>query len=90
MKRLLIFVCAIIGLTVVDVSSAEARPGWRRRARVTYYAPAQTTVTAEGQPATGNRTYSYQPGISVPSYRSYQAPRKAPWEYQKTDPRRYQ
>jgi hypothetical protein len=91
MKAVLIALFAVVGLTIVDVGTAQAA-GRRRCGSVTYApvyaaAPAQSGTLAQGQAGTGYRTYSYQP--VAPTYRSYQAPKKAPWEYPKTDPRRY-
>ena len=87
MKTLLIALVAVVGLTIVDVGTAQAFGG-RRRARVTYSpAPTQVGTVAQEQAETGYRTYSYQP--VAPTYRSYQAPKKAPWDYPKTDARRY-
>ena len=71
-KFLILAVLALLGLTVVDVSSAQsAAGGWRRRAGVRY-APAPSATVAQGQTGTGYRTYSYQP---APAYRSYSSNR---------------
>ncbi len=87
MKKFLITLIAVMGISILAESSSEAAGGWfRRRARFTY-APAPSATVAQSQAGTGYRTYSYQP--AAPTYRSYQAPKKAPWEYPKTDPRRY-
>jgi hypothetical protein len=48
-------------------------------------APAESTAA---QPQVVRRSFSYEP--SHQSSRSYSAPKKAPWQYPKTDPRRYQ
>ena len=76
MKKTILFaLVAVVSLTMVDVASAQIFG--RRRARVTY-APAPTATVAQGQAATGYRTYSYEPGTyqpmmyqPAPSYRSY-------------------
>ena len=91
MKTVLIALVALVGIAVVNVGTAQAA-GRRRCGSATYApvyaaAPAQGGTLAQGQSSTGYRTYSYQP--IAPSYRSYQAPKKAPWEYPKTDSRRY-
>lgn len=65
MKKLLIFVVALLGLTMVDVGTAQAQIG-RRRARVTY-APARA--------AQGYRTYSYEPGRTTARSYSRTQPR---------------
>jgi hypothetical protein len=73
MKTFLIALVAVIGLTLVDVGTAEAFGG-RRRAQVTY-APAPTATIVQGQAETGYRSYSYQPGSQSnsyqPTYRSF-------------------
>jgi len=77
MKTFFIALVAVVGLTIVDVGTAQAFGG-RRRARVTY-APAPTATVAQGQAGTGYRTYSYQPSMSAPTYQSYRSPaRTAP------------
>src|SRR5262245_782456 len=69
MKRTVLFaLVAVVSLTMVDAASAQIFG--RRRARVTY-APAPVAMSAQGQPATGYRTYSYEPSMSPPVYRSY-------------------
>jgi hypothetical protein len=75
MKRIAILFFALVGMMIFDVNSAQAWPGWRRRARVTYYVPAQTATVAEVQAATGNRTYSYEPTTTY--YRSYSSSRSS-------------
>jgi hypothetical protein len=47
-----------------------------------------TPQMAAMQPQAARRSYSYEP--SYRGYPSYRAPKKAPWQYPKTDPRRYQ
>jgi hypothetical protein len=71
MKKILIFVCAMAGMVIVDVSAAQAAGG-RRRVSVTY-SPTPSVAVAQGQSATGYRTYSYEPGSNQPAvrYRSY-------------------
>jgi hypothetical protein len=53
-------------------------------------APAEPTAA---QPQVERRSFSYEPTYSYqPSYRTnrrYSAPKKAPWQYPKSDPRRY-
>ncbi len=85
MKTILFALVAVVSLSMVDVASAQIFGG-RRRTRVTY-APAPAATVAQGQAATGYRTYSYEP--SAPVYRSYSAPKKWSWDYPKTDARRY-
>jgi hypothetical protein len=72
MKKLLIVMSAVAGLTLIGVSAAQAAGGCQCGAPVTY-APAPAGTTAQGQPTTGYRTYSYQPGMYQPAggYRSY-------------------
>jgi len=43
---------------------------------------------AAAQPQAARRSFSYEP--SYRSNRGYGSPKKAPWQYLKTDPRRYQ
>lgn len=43
---------------------------------------------AAAQPQVEHRSFSYEP--AQPSNRSYSSPKKALWQYPKTDPRRYQ
>lgn len=43
---------------------------------------------AAAQPQAARRSFSYEP--SYRSYRGYGSATKAPWQYLKTDPRRYQ
>jgi hypothetical protein len=74
MKTLLIALVAVVGLTIVDIGTAQASPGgWRRRRAQVYYVPAPAVTAARGQAGTGYRTYSYQPGTYQPAagYRSY-------------------
>jgi hypothetical protein len=68
MKAVLIALCVAVGLTLVNASAAQAGSGRQCGTSVTY-APAPGTTVAQGQPATGYRTYSYQPAPT--SYRSY-------------------
>ena len=71
MKKALLIIVALVGLTIVDLGSAQAAGGWfRRRSRVTYVPAPQATV-AQGQAGTGYRTYSYQPSTG-PVMQSYQ------------------
>lgn len=42
---------------------------------------------AAAQPQVGRRSFSHDP--SRQSFRIYSTPKKAPWQYPKTDPRRY-
>ena len=59
MKKFFIIVTALVGMTIVDVSTAQAFGG-RRRGQVTYV-PAPSPVVAQGQVNSGYRSYSYQP-----------------------------
>jgi hypothetical protein len=45
-------------------------------------------VPAEGSEVPRSRSFSYEPSEPARSYGSYES-RKEPWQYQKTDPRRY-
>jgi hypothetical protein len=77
MKRTILFaLVAVVSLTMVDVASAQIFGG-RRRARVTY-APAPAATVAQGQAAAGYRTYSYEPTMSAPVYRSYAPSYRSP------------
>ena len=69
MKKSFIVVLALLGIMIVNVSTAQAFGGWRRRGQVTY-APAPSAVVAQGQADNGYRTYSYQPdtGYRANSY----------------------
>jgi hypothetical protein len=49
---------------------------------------AATSEHVATQPQVERRSFSYEP--SYRSYRSYSSPKKEPWQYPKTDPRRYQ
>lgn len=75
MKKFLVVLVALIGLTIVDAGAAQAAGGWRRRSRVTYV-PAPSVTVAQGQSGTGYRTYSYQPS-TAPVIQSYQRSTKA-------------
>lgn len=70
MKKIFIVVIALMGVMIVDVSTAQAFGGWRRRGQVTYV-PAPSPVVAQGQADTGYRAYSYQPDTGYRTY-SYQ------------------
>jgi len=76
MKTVLIALVALVGMAMVDAGTAHAAGG-RRRAQVTY-APAPSVTVAQGQPATGYRTYSYQP---APVYSSYSSTRSTGGTY---------
>jgi len=56
--------------------------------------PSAPDQTARAMPQQQERrSFSYEPSYSQPpvyrSYRNYSSPKKAPWQYPKTDPRRY-
>jgi hypothetical protein len=68
MKAVLIALCATVGLILVNAGAAQAGSGGCQCGTSVTYAPAPGTTVAQGQPATGYRTYSYQPAQSY--YRS--------------------
>lgn len=81
----LTFVMLVFGVSVVTVSQADAAGRCGRMSyRGSSSSPATIASTADG---TVRRSFSYEP--SYRSSQSYSAPKKAPWQYPKTDPRRY-
>jgi hypothetical protein len=91
MRKLILFVSAA-ALVMVMTSDASAGIFGRRRCATPTYVYTAPVATARADQ--GYRTYSYEPATSyrpvTPMYRSYQSPKRPPWAYQKTDPRRYQ
>jgi hypothetical protein len=73
MKRFLIVMSAVAGPTLLGVNAAQAAGGGCQCGAPVAYAPAPAGTTAQAQPTTGYRTYSYQPGMYQPAggYRSY-------------------
>jgi hypothetical protein len=92
----LVFVSAAVGFATLISAQAQARP--RLLARIFGGRPVYTrtydsgnvvtTQTAEGE----RRSFSYEPS-SEPSYErmpaSNRMPASAPWNFPKSDPRRY-
>ena len=89
MKKLILTIAAlaVVGTPMLAGSADASAGGWRRRRAPVTCAPAPPATVAQSQAGTGYRTYSYQP--VAPAIRSYSAPKKWPWEYPKTDSRRY-
>jgi len=75
----------VIVVSALSVSQVEAagRCG-RLFSRGSSSASVAVAATEDG---TVRRSFSYEP--SYRSSQSYSAPKKAPWQYPKTDPRRY-
>jgi len=73
MKRLMIALCVVVGLTVVGAGTAQASGGGCQCSTPVASAPQPAATVAQGQPTTSYRTYSYQPTTyqSAPAYRSY-------------------
>jgi hypothetical protein len=83
MKRFFMVLSAVVGLSLVGVSTAQAAGGGCDCGGPATQAPVQApktaqvtpgqATTAQAQPTTGYRTYSYQPSYyqPAPSYRSY-------------------
>jgi hypothetical protein len=74
--------------------SAKATGGCPQQAAAPQAVTKDTTKDdVAAAPKVTRRSYSYEPAIqTAPSVRSYNrsaAPNKEPWQYQKTDPRRY-
>lgn len=99
MKRL------FLGSLIVSFIGAAWTPAnsdagiFSRRSRCSYSASPSVTVQPspvyeQAQAPEGYRRYSYEPSqpiYSAPPSRSYgtQGRKKSPWDYPKTDPRRY-
>ena len=77
---MVVFVASAVAASQAD---AAGRCG-RTLFRGTSSSPAAVASTEDG---TVRRSFSYEP--SYRSSQSYSAPKKAPWQYPKTDPRRY-
>ena len=71
MKTLLFALCATVGIALVNVGAAQAAGGGCNSSCSVPVAsaPAPTGTTAQVQPATSYRTYSYQPAPTY--YQSY-------------------
>jgi hypothetical protein len=67
-------------------TDAQACGGCRRGSKYAV-APDTGAAATTAQAGQGYRSFSYQP--VTPAFRSYSAPRKQPWEYPKTDARRF-
>jgi hypothetical protein len=72
-------------LVATQATSEAAGRGCCGCGGVTYQAAPTYQAAAPG----GYRSFSYQPGTAAPAYRTYSAPKKNPWDYPKTDSRRY-
>jgi hypothetical protein len=75
---------------VVDVEGQKLN-GWVRHNAVSpkQQAAAESSESARNESsAQAIRRFSYEPAPSTTSYRTYER-RKEPWQYPKTDPRRY-
>ena len=82
LKRCFLILSAVLGFSLLGTSSAQAAGGGcdcggpggnvQAPAKTAQAMPGQA-ATAQAQPATGYRTYSYQPSYyqPAPSYRSY-------------------
>jgi hypothetical protein len=74
-------------VVVLVVSAAAAAPAdacWRWFSRGSSPSSARVATSMDG---TVRRSFSYEP--SYRGDRSSSAPKKAPWQYPKSDPRRY-